>query len=443
MTARMRDRYLDCNGLTMEEAESFANYFIEIQLSCNFWIGDLARYSERTWPSTHPQVWPAGTSDKLLARPAGVCNAYPKEEDRQIEATYSQYMQNSSQPDRLARLEAIVEKGQTSDQSRKADQEERQEGNSPRWLLAFDIYYFAHRHYYSGAGVETAMQVSEWVQRTVERLKLKGATDVLLAFEGHGSFRRELTDEAGWTDHRYKDRPDKPEDLKHQLKLVRELLEGMGFCCVSVDRYEADDVMASVAAQFPGKTTIITADKDLRQCLSLSDKTNVLLDVSWSEDETSGEMMPDYKWLTEKPPKYIMELRKAIESQRLLIGPFTKEGQLLFDGRVSELAGIHVPRNLLDESGLTPSQFLSAQTLMGDNVDGIQGAIGVGEKGAANLIQEFGTVEAAIQAAKDNHESIKPKQCEALIEFESRLEITRQLVTLRTDLSIPLNSMRV
>ena len=290
-------------------------------------------------------------------------------------------------------------------------------------MLAFDIHFFTHRHYYSGAGVETAMQVSEWIQRTVERLRAKGATDVLLACEGHGSFRRELTDEAGWTDNKYKDRPPKPDDLRHQIKLVRELLEGLGFCCVSVDRYEADDVMASAAAQFPGKTTIITADKDLRQCLS--DSTNMLLDVSWSEDEESGEMSPEYKWLS---TKMLWEMTGG-EYDKNDKGEFVKTA----DGELIPTPG----------TGIRPDQWADFQAIMGDNVDGIQGAAGVGQKGSTNLIQEFGTVEASIQAAKDESESIKPKQREALIEFESRLEITRQLVTLRTDLDIPLNLTRI
>ncbi len=397
MTSRIHDLYLDTKGLTAEDLESFGTAYAEFQRAANWIIGDVAIAAKRVLgEDNYSQVFPEWMSVGLVQRCEGVSRAYAPNA-RNILASWSQHMQNASKPDRVARLQEIAEKGQTTDESRKANQEERQEEARPRWLLAFDIHYFAHRHYYSGAGVETAMQVSEWVQRTVERLKAKGATDVICAMEGSGSFRRELTDEAGWAENKYKDRPPKPEDLRHQIKLVRELLEGIGFCCVSVDRYEADDVMASAAAQFPGKTTIITADKDLRQCLS--DKTNILLDVSWSEDETSGEMTPDYKWLTAK--------------------------------------------SHTEATGLTPAEFLSAQALMGDNVDGIQGAIGIGEKGAANLITNYGTVEAAIQAAKLGDTAIKPKQAESLIEFESRIEITRKLVTLKTDLDVPLNSTRI
>jgi DNA polymerase-1 len=70
-------------------------------------------------------------------------------------------------------------------------------------------------------------------------------------------------------------------------------------------------------------------------------------------------------------------------------------------------------------------------------VDGIQGVAGVGEKGAADLIKEFGAVSACIEAAKAGDERIKEKKREALIEFEKRLDVTRQLVTLRTDLPLP------
>jgi len=57
-------------------------------------------------------------------------------------------------------------------------------------------------------------------------------------------------------------------------------------------------------------------------------------------------------------------------------------------------------------------------------------------EGAKDLISEFGTVGATIQAAKDEDERIKPKQREALIAFEPKADITLQLVTLRTDLQV-------
>ncbi len=381
---RMEKRRFDCQGLTIEQAEAFGSEFAKMQRDIMFWIADLQRYSEARWPDTYHQVWPEWVSHAMLARAAGVGNAYPNETDRQFAATYTQYMQAAGKPDRLELLAAIVDKGLTSDESRNANVD----SSRPRWLLAVDVNYHLHRMWHSGAGVEAAMQVAGWVERTTKRLQDKGLTDVACCFDSRRNFRKELT--ADWDD-KYKPRPPKDPELVQQLTLVRELLEGKGFCCVGVDRFEADDVMASYASQFGDRVTLLTQDKDLKQCLS--ERCNLLLDVEWSEDETSGELLPEYKWLSAKQ---------------------------------------HT-----EETGIRPDQWAAYQAICGDNVDGIKGVAGIGTKGAADLIKEFGTVSGAIQAAKDDDERIKPKKREALIAFEDRVDVTRQLVTLRTDLTLP------
>ena len=109
----------------------------------------------------------------------------------------------------------------------------------PRWLLAVDVNYFLHRFWHSGAGVESAMSVAGWVQRTVERLKEKGLTDVACCFDAPDNHRKKLTE--GWEDG-YKQRPPKDPELVQQLHLVRELL-CKEFACVSVEGMEADDVL--------------------------------------------------------------------------------------------------------------------------------------------------------------------------------------------------------
>ena len=392
MTQRMRKRFLDCSEMTMEEAESWGKELAETQRDIMFQLGDLYRYCEAKFGEEHVQVWPEWISPGMLQRAAGVCRAYPTEEHRQIEATYSQFMQNASRADRQERLKAIVDEGLTTDESRKASKEERANDNRPRWLIAFDLHYIVHRNFYAGAGVETAMQVAGWIQRTVERLKEKGASDVLCAFEGMNNFRKSLTEGEEWADSRYKgNRGPKPHDLLQQLQLVRELLNGLGFCCMSSDSHEADDVLASAATQFPGKITIVSGDKDLNQ--TLCDRVNILRDVEWVENEQSGELQPEYKWWTAKM--------------------------------------------LFEETGLTPLQYVESQVLSGDSTDAIAGCAGIGVKGAADLVKEFGTVEAVIQAAKDGDPRITAKKRESLIAFEGKHEVTRQLVTLRTDLQLP------
>ncbi len=384
---RIRKRFLDCHGLDMQQCQSFGEGLCEQQRDVMFQLGDLVRYAEAKWPDTWQQVFPEWVSPGLLSRAAGVCRAYPQEAARQIEATYSQYMQNASRPDRHARLSEILEKGLTTDESRAADKQEREE-KPQRWLLAVDVSYFLHRFWFSGAGVEAAVGVATWIQRTVERMKEKGLTDVACCFDSKVNNRKELTRD--WED-KYKDRPAKDPELAQQLNLVHELLRGRGLPCVLVDGYEADDVMASFAKQFAGRVTLLTQDKDCRQCLS--SKCNMLLDVEWAEDESTGEAMPEYKWLSAKQ---------------------------------------HT-----EKTGIEPDKWVEYQTIMGDATDGIKGAVGIGEKGAADLVKEFGTVEGAIAAARADDERIKPAKRQALIEFEAKLEVTRKLVTLVDSLTIP------
>ena len=441
--SRMQKRFLNCTGMTIEEAEQWGTDLCRLARDIPWLIGDLARFAESKLGENYSQVFPPETSPGMIERYKGVALLYPKKSDRQHEATFTQYMQNARKPDRLDRLQAIVDAGMTTDESRKADQSERANDNRPRWLLAVDVNYHLHRHWFSGAGVEAAVRVTEWLQRTVKRLQEKGMTDVVCCFDAPNNHRKDLT--AGWED-KYKDRPPKDPELGQQLQLVRELLDKHGFCCVSADGFEADDIMASYANQFQGRTTILSADKDLRQCLS--GNTNILLDVEWTEDETSGDMLPDYVWYTARPTARLVRLRmmrrEVFAGDDQEIAAQAQELSVEFSRRavVHELDVLisQEPRNLWDEFRLRPELWTDFQTIMGDTVDGIKGAPGIGEKGAADLITTFGTVEAAIIAAKADDERIKPRKREALIEFESKLDITRQLVALKTDLSLPQNT---
>jgi 5'-3' exonuclease len=393
---RAHPRFLDCSNLTLEEAERLGEVLTLLQRDVMFQLGDLARYAEARWPDTFHQCFPEWISPGLLARNAGVCRAFPKEGDRSHECTYSQYLQVAGKPDRQ-KLLADME-GKTTDDTRKRETvvvcpTSTGTGTisaltSGRWILCIDCNYFLHRFWHSGAGVESAMSVAAWVGRTVERLKVMGLTDVACCFDSHENHRKALTKD--WEDG-YKQRPPKDPELGQQLNLVRDLLQKANYACVSLEGMEADDVMASYAKQFDGKITLLTQDKDCRQCLSA--KCNILLDVTWSEDDTSGEHLPDYKWLTSKT---------------------------------------HT-----ETTGIPPERWVDYQCIMGDNCDGIRGVEGIGQKGAADLVKAHGTVEAVIAAAKAGVESITAKKREAIITFEAKLEVTRALVTLRNDLTVP------
>lgn len=400
--SRMRKRFLDCSGMTLKEAEQWGKDLAETQRDIMFQLGDLYRYCEAKFGEEHTQAWPEWISPGMLQRAGGVCRAYPTEGDRQHEATYSQYMQNAGRADRQERLGAIVDQGLTTDESRKANVEERPQSER-RWLLAIDVNYFLHRFWFSGAGVESAVGVAGWITRTVERLKEKGLTDCAACFDSKNNHRKDLTKD--WEDKYKGNRGPKEPELAQQLNLVYDLIKSSGISCVSIEGYEADDCIASYAKSFPGKVAILSQDKDLKQCLE-GQRVIMLTDVTWSEDENSGDMVPTYHWYTEKP-------HPRVES-----------------------------KNLLDDTGLTPQQFPDFQCLMGDATDCITGAPGIGEKGALNLIREFGSVADCIQAAHNADERLlgMPRgkiMVKGLLELEPKLEITRKLVTLRTDLPLP------
>lgn len=400
---RMHLRRLDCSGLTLQEAEQWGDQLCKMQRDIPWMIGDLARYCESQWPDTWQQVFPEWASPGMVDRYKGVARAYSGNDDRNCEATFTQYMQAAGKPNRIELLERAIDKGQTSDESRKALTEDR---TKQRWLLAVDANFWITKHYYSGAEIEAAMQVSEWIKRTVERLQRYkgptdvGLTDVAICFDSSTNFRKQLTEGKEWEGPRYKDRPPKPDILVQQLHLGRGLLEKAGFLCVSNDGYEADDVIASYTAQRDDWCSVLGVDKDLYQLLN--DHVNMLTDVTWVKDPTSGELQAMEHWVTSQS--------------------FTEEG---------------CTYNSVLVQGIPPKQWPEFQTLAGDSTDGVTGAVGIGATIAANLIKEFGTAEAAIQAAKDEDERIKPAKRKALIEFEPKLDVTRQLVTLRTDLPIP------
>lgn len=388
MTSRLHDTYLDADGFDVEQAASYGEHLAVQQRGVNWWIGDIARHARDRLKlgDNLAQVFPEWMSPGLVSRCEAVARAYPREADRNPLASWTIHMTHANKPDRLSLVAAAVDAGRTSDEERRAAKPEA--GDKQRWLLAVDVSYFLHRFWFSGAGVEAAVSVATWLQRTVERMKEKGLTDVACCFDSKVNHRKEFTKE--WED-KYKERPPKDPELGQQLNLVYDLLKGKGFACVGVEGMEGDDVMASFAKQFPGRVTLMSQDKDLRQ--ALSEKCNMLLDVEWRTDDTTGESLPEYKWLS---------------------------------------AASHT-----EKTGIPPGQWVEFQMLMGDATDGIKGAPGVGEKGAADIIKLFGTVEAAIAGAKVDDERLKPRQRASLIAFEPKAEVTRKLVTLRTDLPVP------
>ncbi|MGH6817182.1 MAG: DNA polymerase I [Methylovirgula sp.] len=197
------------------------------------------------------------------------------------------------------------------------------------------------------------------------------------------SFRREIYPE-------YKsNRSEPPEDLIPQFPLMRAAVRAFGLVPLEKDRYEADDLIATYAFQARQRgadVLIVSADKDLMQLVG---------DRVAMYDPASGEA----------GAKGAREERK-----------------------------IGVPE-VLDYFGVPPEKVIDVQALAGDSTDHVPGARGIGVKTAAQLIAEYGDLDALLARAA---EIKQPKRREVLTDPESvaLIKLSKRLVTLVRDLDL-------
>ena len=437
------------------------------QRYANWNLGDVARLAARRWPDTWMQCFPEWMSPDHIARCKAVAEAY-KPEERSPLASWSIHMRYANRPNRVQLVQWHVDQGHTSDEARTAKPDD--EGNvtetpekgtmSPKakeqsvnWLLAVDVNYFVNKFFFSGSDVAAGYQVANWLRNLIGRpgdndgkargLMAKGLTHAYFCFDAPTNFRKALT--ADW-DKPYKgSRPPKETEVKDQIEAVRKTLESWNFQCVSVADMEADDLLASYAAQFDGRVSLLTADKDARQ--SLSPTVNILSDKTWDQDQTSGQYMPVYRYTVAHWPE---NKPKPENVSCHFTDGCTYSGTLI--------------------TGIRPDQWADFQAIAGDSGDDIAGATGIGAHGAMDLIHEFGSLDAAVAAAKNppasqwvsqkgprggqqwRHETTgevkktktqpgdRSKTWAALLKLAEELDVTKQLVTMRTDLHIPLTT---
>ncbi len=190
---------------------------------------------------------------------------------------------------------------------------------------------------------------------------------------GRVTFRNRLYDQ-------YKaQRLEPPDELKPQFALVREATAAFSVPAIELADWEADDLIAAyarVACEAGGTTTIVSSDKDLMQLI-----------------RPGVDMLDPIK---QKP-----------------IGP----------------------AEVMEKFGVPPERLIDVQALMGDSVDNVPGVPGIGPKNAAQLISEYGDLEAVLTQAP----AMKPsKRREMLITHAEAARISRELVTLRDDAPLPL-----
>lgn len=180
-------------------------------------------------------------------------------------------------------------------------------------------------------------------------------------------------------------RPPAPDDLPHQLPWIHEIVDAFHIPRLSLEGYEADDVLGTVAhaAKAKGfKVRIITGDKDLMQ---LVDDDIMLI------DDMRGGRNDD------KDP---------------LIGR----------------------DRVIEKFGVPPERVVDVLALAGDSSDNIPGVKGIGQKTAVQLLEEFGSLEGILQ----NASTIKQKKRrENLIEFADDARLSLELVKIKCDVDVP------
>ncbi|WP_416173234.1 DNA polymerase I, partial [Brevundimonas sp.] len=263
-----------------------------------------------------------------------------------------------------------------------ADRPLTQDGPAVRlWMIDASAYIFRAYHALppltrksDGLPVGAVQGYCNMLWKLIRDMKGDDGPTHLVAVFDHSekTFRNAMYDQ-------YKaNRSAPPEDLIPQVPLVREATAAFGVHCIELPGYEADDLIATYACKARdagGEAVIVSSDKDLMQ----------------------------------------------------LIGPSVVMWDPMKERRLAEEA-------VFEKFGVTPDKVVEVQALIGDSVDNVPGAPGIGPKTAAQLIHEFGDLDALLARAG---EIKQPKRRETLIEFADQIRLSRELCQLDCNAPAP------
>ena len=230
---------------------------------------------------------------------------------------------------------------------------------SPQYLAAvFDV-----------AGPTFRDEQAETVT-TVRKFDIKTQTFTEIEYKGYKANRKAM-----------------PEDLAQQVPYIRRALEAYRIPMMGVTRFEADDVIGTLArkaAEASHPVYIVSSDKDMMQLVN--DKVHIL-----------------------NPPK----------------------DNLICDAaKVEEILGV------------PPERVIDVMALRGDSIDNIPGAPGIGDKGSVEIIKRFGTVEQALDRAAEVE---RKTYRESLLNNREAIVFSKSMATIDTNVPVELDveSMRV
>lgn len=257
-------------------------------------------------------------------------------------------------------------------------------------LFLLDAYALIYRSYYAllrsprinSKGLNTSA-VLGFMNTLNEVLTKERPTHIGVAFDHGKTFRHEAFPQ-------YKvQREETPEDIKLSVPIIKRILEAYRIPILQVDGFEADDIIGTVATRFGREgvaTYMLTPDKDY------------------------GQLVADNVYIYR--PRH---------------------------GGGYEVMG---PKEVQAKYGIaSPLQVVDLLALMGDSADNFPGCPGVGEKTAAKLIGEFGSVENLIA----NTAQLKGKLREKVEGAVEDIKMSKFLATIRTDVptDIRLDDLKV
>ncbi len=171
-----------------------------------------------------------------------------------------------------------------------------------------------------------------------------------------------------------------PDDLRLQIEEIKKMIETLGIPRIEEADFEADDVLGTIAKKYASggvEVMLVTGDKDAYQLVGDSVK--------------------------------IYANKKGISDYEL-----------------------YGPKEVEDMLGVRPDQVIDYMALTGDASDNVPGVKGIGEKTAQKLIASFGSLDGVYE----HIDELTGKQKETLVREKDMAYLSRDLVTVRTDLPI-------
>ena len=251
-------------------------------------------------------------------------------------------------------------------------------------LLLIDGHSILNRAYYglpdltNSAGLHTNA-VYGFLNMMLKYMETEEPTHLFVAFDvNEPTFRHKM-----YAEYKGTRKPMDPE-LREQVPMTQKMLSAMGIPMVKQGGYEADDILGTMAraAEEEGfLVTIVSGDRDL--------------------------------------------LQLATEKTKISI-PKTKRGGTEIEN--------YFAKDVLEQKGVTPEEFIDVKALWGDTSDNIPGVPGIGEKTATAIISTYHSIENAYEHVT---ELKPPKASKNLAEYYEQAVMSKELATIEVHADIP------